>query len=119
MRPEKIDLGQQPESRPLNQWADVLCALAPGYIADQWHAALVRSCQRGTVGFFSTSDAPRTPRITTVEVRDWLRHRFIAADLTLTIGEQPRLKAPASFRQSAAPLEGRHGSRLTIGGRWR
>lgn len=115
MKPEKIDLGQQPESRTLNEWASVLCDAAPGTIPDQWNAALVRSCQRGSLGFFTTSDAPRTPRITTAEIDGWLKHRFVAADLALPLGEPPRLKAPASFRQPASPAEGRHGSRQTIG----
>ena len=94
----KMDLGSQPESRTLNEWATVLCDLTPGYLPDQWNAALVRSCQRGTLGFFTESTSPRTPRITTVEVDQWLRHRFHPADLTLPLGEPPRIKAPASFR---------------------
>lgn len=112
-----INLGPQPESRTLDEWAGVLCDHAPGTIQDQWNAALVRACQRGILGFFSTSDAPRTPRINAKVVRDWLRYHFEPNDLTIPLGEPPRLKAPASFRRPASPATGRHASRSTIGRR--
>lgn len=115
----RIDPACQPESRALSEWADVLTAMTPGYLTDQWNAALVRSCQRGTLGYFTVSTAPRTPRILSAEIDQWLRYRFVAADLAIPLGEPPRLKAPRSFRQPAAPGEGRHASRLTIGGRGR
>ena len=111
----KIDLRGQPESRTLDEWASVLCDATPGYLPEQWNAALVKSCQRGTLGFFALSTSPRTPRILTTEIRDWLKYRFVVADLVLPLGEPPRLKAPRSFRQPACPQEGRHGSRLTVG----
>jgi hypothetical protein len=95
----KMELGPQPESRTLSEWATVLCALARGYIPDQWNAALVRSCQRGNLGFFTESTSPRTPRILTAEIDAWLKHRFIDTDLTLPLGEPPRIKATASFRR--------------------
>ncbi len=114
-----IDLGPQPESRTLDEWAGVLCDLAPGTIHEQWNAALVRACQRGTCGFFSTSTAPRTPRIAAKEIRDWIRYHLEEGDLTIPLGEPPRLKAPRSFRSPADPAQGHHATRATIGRRCR
>lgn len=114
-----IDLGPQPESRTLDEWAGVLCDLAPGYTQDQWNAALVRACQRGACGFFTTSTAPRTPRICASEVQGWLRYEMKPTDLAIPLGEPPRLKAPASFRSPASPAQGRHATRATIGRRCR
>ena len=114
-----IDLGPQPESRTLDEWAGVLCDHAPGTIHEQWHAALVRACQRGACGFFSTSTAPRTPRIAAKVIKDWIRYHFEPADLAIPLGEPPRLKAPASFRAPASPAQGQHATRATIGRRCR
>lgn len=115
----KIDLGLlQPESRTLDDWARELCDLAPGTIFEMWHAALVRGCQRGAIGFFTTSTAPRTPRICTSEIRDWLQYEKV--DLSIPMGgDPPILKIPRSFRQDANPAEGRHATRATIGQRVR
>lgn len=115
----KIDLGLlQPESRTLDDWASVLCDLCPGTIFEQWHAALVRGCQRGALGFYCASTAPRTPRICTSEIRDWLRYEKV--DLSIPMGgDPPRIKIPRSFRQPASPAEGHHASRATIGQRVR
>lgn len=114
----KIDLGLQPESRTLDEWAGVLCDLAPGTIWDQWHAALVRGCQRGALGFYCASTAPRTSRICTSEIRDWLLYEKIDLSIPLD-ADPPRLKVPQSFRRPACPAEGRHSSRATIGRRCR
>ena len=100
-------------SKTLHEWAAEL-ASERGHSVEQWEAAIQRAIQRGTLGFFIESTAPRIPRILESELNDWLTQRNGETELTAP-QPLPLNKAPRSFRQPASPGTGHHASRLTIG----
>lgn len=99
-------------SKTLSEWADELAA-GRGHSGVEWECAMQRAIQRGTLGFFIESTAPRIPRILESELNDWLTQRNGESELDAP--PLPVNRAPKSFRQPANPGAGRHGTRLTIG----
>lgn len=106
------------DNRTLDEWASELAA-GRGHSVAQWTIAMQRSIKRGTLSYFIESTSPRVPRIRRTEVESWIRDRFHDEDLVAADAALPTPRAPKSFRQPAAPGQGRHGSRMTIGMRIR
>ena len=102
------------DNRTLNEWATELAA-GRGHSVAQWTIAMQRSIKRGTLSYFIESTSPRVPRILRAEIESWIRDRFHPEDLEAVDTTLPTPRAPKSFRQPAAPMAGRHGSRMTIG----
>ena len=106
------------DNRTLDEWATELAA-ERGHSVGQWAIAMQRSIKRGTLAFYVESTSPRVPRILRTEIDAWLSDRFHPEDLVAADAALPTPRAPKSFRQPAAPGQGRHTSRLTIGHTWR